>query len=160
MNITTAASRIYIVELSEPFERLEFQFVPENINWQRLPNIQNVPIVGRNNSKHQYTGGEDVLRFALKFNSMFEDDKRIAIKQFAFLRSLAMNDGFAGPARNVKLVWGDEDYFRHLIWVVKLVDGNLGHFHSEFGMSPLQIGVEIALELDPVENSRLRDVRL
>lgn len=160
MNISTTNSKFYLFEIQEPFGSIEFQFVPEELNWERIGSWVNVPIVGRNNSRKHLTGGEDRLSFTLDFNSYFEQDKADCIRKLSFLQSLTATDGSSGPARNVKLAWGESELFRHKIWVVKRVGGKMTNFHSKFNYNPMQLMVDIELELDPVENLRLADIRM
>lgn len=154
------AGRIYLLELQEPFERLDFQFIPPELNWERTGTWVNVPITGRNNSRKHLTGGEDKISLQLDFSGILAQDPRYCIQQLSWLQSLTVLDGFAGVARNVKLVWGESDIFRHKIWVVKRVGGKLLNFSSYDGLDPRQALVELELELDPTENTRLSSVRL
>lgn len=160
MNLSTTDNSFFIFELQEPFENIEFQFVPEELNWERAGNWVRVPIVGRNNSKKHLTGGEDKLSFTLDFNSLFENDKALGIRKLTFLQSLTATDGSSGAARNVKIAWGDSDLFRHKIWVVTRVGGKMSLFHSKFSYNPMQLYIDVEMELDPVENLRLDDIRL
>lgn len=159
MIVQTAFGMIYMVELSDPQEKLSFQFVPSTLDWSRVGNWVNIPIVGRNNSHHHLTGGEDQLSFQLNFNSLFEIDKRLCIKNLAWLQSLTMTDGYEEPPRKVKLVWGLTQLFRFKVWVVKSVKGNMHDFRSNMGMLPTNIVIDIVLELDPDENQKISDVR-
>jgi hypothetical protein len=159
MNISTTNQSIFLFELQPPFERIEFQFMPEDFTWDRTGNWVNVPIVGRNNSKKHLTGGEDRLSFQLDFNALFEDDKQLCIQRMAWLQSLTATDGFSGPARNVKLGWGNSPMFRHKIWIVRRVSSRMGLFHSGFDYNPMQAYIDVELELDPEENLRLDDIR-
>lgn len=160
MNIVqTTYGMIYLVELSDPQEKLSFQFVPPSLDWNRQGKWVNVPIVGRNNSHHHLTGGEDQLSFQLNFNSLFEIDKATCIKNLAWLQSLTMTDGFEAPARKVKLVWGISQLFRFKVWVVKSVNGNMHDFRINMGMMPSNIYIDVVLELDPDENQKIADVR-
>lgn len=154
------SGKMYLFELRAPFERLEFQFVPEGLYWERSGNWVNIPIVGRNNSKKHLTGGEDKLNFQLDFNALYEKDRELCIRNFAFLQSLTASDGFAGPSRNVKIAWGGSSLFRHKVWIVRRVIGNMSLFHSDFNMNPQQIYVDVEMELDPAENLRLDDIRI
>lgn len=152
--------RIYLHELQEPFERLEFQFIPEELNWDRTGSWVNIPITGRNNSKKHLTGGEDRLTFQLDFSGIMAQDPRHCIQQLSWLQSLTVMDGFAGVPRNVKLVWGGSDLFRYKIWVVKRVGGKMLNFSSYYDLNPQQALIDIEMELDPQENTRLNSVRL
>ncbi len=156
MNLTTIPNeQVYIHELSDPFDRIAFQFLPMEVSWTRTGNWVNIPIVGRNNSKKQLTGGEDRLSFALDFNGMFEQDQRHCLQKMRFLQSLTVTDGYAGPGRNVKIAWGD--MFRFNVWIVKSVGSRLSNFSRDF--NPLSLVIDIELELDPKENQKLYDVR-
>lgn len=146
------------IEQQKLVNRIEFQFIPEVIDWERQGNWVNVPIVGRNNSKKHLTGGEDRLSFQLDFNSLFRQDKYECVRKVEWLRSLTMTDGYAGPGRNVKLVWSNSELFRFSIWVVKRVKAQLSMFHSKFNMDPTQAIVDVELELDPTENVRLHEI--
>lgn len=158
MNYSTLKeNEVHIHELADPFERISFQFLPDQILWDRSANFVNIPIVGRNNSKKQLTGGEDRVTFTLEFNGLFEDDKRHCIQRLKFLQSLAVTNGFAGPARNVKIAWGD--VFRFNVWVVKSVKGVYSNFSGLGNMNPMRVVVDVEFELDPTENSKMLDVR-
>lgn len=158
--LSTVDGSIFLLELSPPFERLEFQFMPPEWNWDRIPKTVQVPIVGRNHAKKQLTGGEDSLIFTLDFNSLYEHDKQLCMKKLAWLQSLTYNDSYEAPVRNVKLAWGTVDMFRNKIWYVSYVKGRASQFHSEFGYAPQQLAVDIKLELDPEENLRINQIRI
>ena len=158
--ISTTNNQLYLHELQPPFDRLEIQFVPEELVWQRNGNWVNVPVVGRNNSRKHLTGGEDTLNLSLDFNGMFERDKQHCARKMAWINSLTYTDGYIGPPRNIKLIWGETALFRHKIWVVKSVSSRMSDFHSRFGMNPMNLLMDIQLELDPEENLRLNDVRI
>lgn len=156
----TANNAMWIAELAPPFENLMFQFVPEDYSWQRTADWVKIPIAGRNNSKKHYTGGEDKLSFTLDFNAMFEQDKNHCINKISWLQSLAIADGYSGPARNVSIRWAQSDIFRWKIWIVRTVTAKASLFNSDYGMNPMQAYIDIELELDTKENSRLSSVRL
>lgn len=174
-NFSTTRGQVYIVELKPPYQALEFQFLPGEIQKERVGQWANIGIVGRNNSRHHLTGGEDRLELQLDFNSLHESDKSRAYKSVTFLDSLTLRDAKFGGYQNVKVVWGESDIFRHKIWIVKSVRANLSHFLStqdlkrtipiqntgtNFDMGPTRALVSVSLELDPVENERLATVRL
>lgn len=156
MAITTTGGNLYIVELEEPNERLEIQFVPENITTPRNANLKSVSIVGRNNDLLQYTGGQETLQMTLNF--LADDDLREeVIKKVAWLKSLTMKDGNKGVYRNVKLVMGD--LFKNEIWAVSSVEPTLSHLDDEHNYLPLRAVVVVKMILDPKTNLLFSDVR-
>lgn len=157
---STLGDIVFLHELSPPLERISFQYCPEDLNWRREGAWVDVPIVGRNNSKKHLTGGEDKLSLQLDFCGTFEDDDEYVIKQVTFLQSLTMLDGNDGPGRNVKLAWGNNSMFRHKVWIVKSVNSKLSDFNNNRAMNPMQAFVDLEMELDTAENSRIINVRL
>jgi len=152
----TTGNKILIVETVPPFERLEFQFMPTELNWKRSAKLSPIAIVGRNNDKQQFTGGRDTLSFKLTFFSD-EENRKDVLRKTNFLRSLAMNDGRSGLVRNVKIVFGS--FLRKEVWVVSNVDINYDNFNDQYAFLPVQAEVKIELILDPKKNNRLSDVR-
>jgi len=156
MGFNTTLGRLYLLELEEPFERLELQFVPGELSMNRQADLKQIAIVGRNNNLLQYTGGSDTLNLPIEFysDSEFRDD---VISKVNWLQSLAMSDGNNGPYRNVKLVFGN--LFRNEIWAVSSVSPVLSHFDDKYNFLPLRATVEIRLILDPKTNLLFDQVR-
>lgn len=156
MSFTTTQGKIYLLELEEPFQRLELQFVPGELRMNRQADLKTIAIVGRNNNLLQYTGGSDTLNLPMEFysDSQLRDD---VISKVNWLQSLAMKDGNDGVYRNVKLVFGD--IFRHEIWAVSSVAPVISHFDDEYGYLPLRAKVDVKLILDPLTNLLFEDVR-
>lgn len=153
---STTQNELFIVELSKPFEQMKIQFMPEELNWSRTASISSAVVVGRNNPYYQLTGGEDKL--ALKLDLYAEQENRQdVIDRVHWLQSLTMNNGYAGPVRNIKLVWGD--LFKREVWVVLDVRAQLSQFMPQAGMLPQQAYVELSLALDPKKNRTIADVR-
>ena len=156
MAFSTTKGEIYILELEEPFSRLEIQFVPDELRLKRQADLISVAVVGRNNNLLQYTGGNDTLSFSIQF---YSDDvnREDVIRNVNWLRSLAMKDGDSGPYRNVKIVFGD--VFRNEIWAVSSVSEKLTHFDDQNKFLPLRATVDISLILDPKTNLLYEQVR-
>lgn len=144
--LSTTDNKLYIVELKSPFERLEIQFMPNEVPISRRANISDVQVVGRNNPLRHHTGGDKSLVLNLDFYSE-EDDRQDVLRKVYWLESLTYNNGANGPARTVKLVWGRQ-LFRKEIWLVNSVDIILSNFHSRYDMVPIQAQVSIELKID------------
>jgi hypothetical protein len=153
---TTTLERVSLVELSPPFERLNFQFMPEGITWKRDAQIQSVAIVGRNNPVHQYIGGTDSLNFSLSFHSD-EENREDVKRKVDWLKSLAMSDAGFGPARKVRLVMGK--FYNNETWLIKGVSVSYKNIDQRFDFLPLQATVQLSLMLDPETNRTISDVR-
>lgn len=148
--------KIYFVELVAPFERLELQFVPETISNPREADISEVAIVGRNLPKTQHTGGRETLAMRLDFYSD-EENRQDVKRKVDWLKSLTYNGGASGPARKVKLIWGD--LYKKETWVVKSVRPEYSNFSNMYGMLPQQAYVDIVLMRDEKQNISLQNAR-
>lgn len=156
MGFNTTEDRIFLVETMPPFERVNFQFMPENMTWNRQAKIQTIAVTGRNNDLFQYTGGSDTLNFSIDFFS--DDETRSDVQtKVNFLKSLPMSDGTFGPARNVKLIMGK--FLRDEVWLVRSVNTVYSNHDDRFEYLPRRATVKIQLILDPEKNRRLKDVR-
>jgi hypothetical protein len=137
-------------------ERLNIQYVPNELNIQRNADIEEIKIVGRNNPKHHYSGGSTKLTLELDFYST-DANREDVIKKCRWLESLAANDGYKNPPQQVRLVFGK--LFRNEVWVVNSVDYKLSDFSKPHGYLPVQAYCSIALSLDPPTNTRTQDIR-
>jgi len=154
--ITTTGGSLYIIELAEPYERMEIQFVPETISVPRNANLKSVSIVGRNNDILQYTGGGENLQVTFDFLSDDEHREEV-VKKVAWLKSLTMKDGNSGIYRNVMLIMGD--LFQNEIWAVSSVEPSFSHFDDEHNWLPLRASVVVKMIRDPLGNLLFADVR-
>lgn len=144
------------MELESPFERLEIQFVPEEITMNRTANVVDFAVVGRNNPLHQYSGGDEKMNFKLDFYSDTANRSDVITKT-RWLESLAQNDAGNRPQTLVKLVWGD--LFKRSKWVVNSVKVTLSMFDKRYGFLPCQAYVDMQMSLDTKVNIPKSDLR-
>jgi hypothetical protein len=156
-NFGTTEHLIYILEV-ETGERLEVQFVPENVALSREANITEIMVVSRNNPLLHYVNGKNTLSTTLEFYSD-EPSRQDVYRKIRWLESLAMNDGYQGKIRTIQFLFGkmfDRDY-----WNLQSVRPVLSHFDAENGFYPLRATVQINLILDTEKkNLLISDVRL
>jgi len=153
---STTNKELYIVETSEPFSSLEIQFVPPQINNSRDAKLQTFTVVGRNDDLMHYISGSEKLDLELDFLSN-EENRKDVYEKINWLKSLTMNDGYAGKIRNVKLVFGE--LFKNHIWIIKTVNPKMTNLSQPHGWMPLRASVTINLILDPEKNRYIEDVR-
>lgn len=156
LGINNTRGRCYIVILRPPYEKLEFQFVPAEVKLNSKANNAKIEVVGRNNPRHHYTGGDDSFSLKLEFYSDVEERDDV-IKKVRWLQSLRYNDGYAGPKRNIKVVMGD--MFQREIWIVDSVNIDMTNFDSQKGFRPRQASVDLNMSLDPRSNLTINDIR-
>jgi len=150
---STTNKELFIVETEDPSSRLEIQFVPGAIGGSRQARLQSVAIVGRNDDLLHYTGGSETLTLELEFYG----DSDEVYKALNWLKSLTVNDGYAGAFRTVKIVFGE--LFKNNVWAVKSVKPNMSHFNQETGWLPLRGKASVEFQLDPEKNRYIDDVR-
>lgn len=156
MGFNTTDNRIHLVETTSPFNRVTFQFMPENFNWHRTIKNEAVSIVGRNNDLYHYSGGKDEVNFTIDFLSD-EAGREDVLNKCNFLKSLGMNDGGFGKFKNVKLIMGR--FLRDEVWIVDDVDVSYSNFDNFNEFLPLRATVKLRLVLDTAKNRRIKDVR-
>lgn len=150
------SGRLYLTALTS-LERLEIQYVPKDLAITRSPLIAGVAIVGRNNPKHHYLGGNTDLNLELDFHSE-EANREDVIRKCKWLEALAYGDGDESPPENVKITFGK--LFRsNEVWVVKNVQYRLSLFEEKSGFLPKQAYVQMTLSLDTKKNLKLEDVK-
>lgn len=153
--VSTTQQQLYIVELSQPFERLEIQFMPQ-VSGSRVANYSKVQVVGRNNPKYHFTGGEDSLRLKMEFMAFSELGDEVW-KKIQWLKSLTANDSFVGPAREVSLIFGR--IYRNQRWIITRVDDEPRRFAHDKGMNPIEATVTINLARVTDRNLSVQDFR-
>jgi hypothetical protein len=154
-NFATARGTMAIVELSEPFERLELQFVPQDVAWNRTATEASYAVVNRNNDVPQITGGNDTLAFSLDFYSDDNDVDDIKSKVL-WLQSLSY-----APVRKCKVLWGDFlGVESSETWILTSVSAKFAKFMPENGMRPQQANIDLVFKLAPDENRTVGGVRL
>ncbi len=79
--MNTTEGLIYIIN-TITLERLEFQFIPLELGYERSASIDDVKIVGRNEPKLQTTGGKTTMPLDIDFyaNETGKDDVMRSVK--------------------------------------------------------------------------------
>src|SRR5690606_14511421 len=88
---TTTEGRLYFIALTT-LDRLDIQFVPDEINISRNPTIASIQVIGRNNPIYHYISGETTLNLQLDFHAMHENRQDV-INKCRWLEHLAYADG-------------------------------------------------------------------
>lgn len=153
--ISTTQGRLYLTALSS-LERLEIQFVPNEISPSRQANWSEIAIVGRNNPLYHYTGGTNSLSLTLDFHSV-EEDRSDVVRKCRLLESWAMNNSYNNPPERIKLTYG-KLFKEDEIWLIQSVNPTYTQFSAEHNFLPVQAIVQLDLVLDTDRNRKTRDV--
>jgi hypothetical protein len=146
---------LIIVELNPPFDRLYFQFVPEEFDVPREASLDSLAVIGRNNNLYQYTGGFETLNLPFEFYA--SDEKRgEVLKAVNWLKSLTMSNSDSGIPR-VKIVFGD--MFLKETWIVQSVLPKFSSFDSNYSWLPGKAKVDVKLLLDTEIDMKQSDRR-
>ena len=130
----------YLITL-DGLEKVEIQYVPPTIAWNRRANDTDVAIVGRNLPKGHHTGGEKVLVLNLDFYSV-KASRQDVIEKIMLLESWTYNEDFNEGVESIKLVFGK--LFRGEVWRIKSVSPNITHFTND-NFLPMQATVKVIL---------------
>lgn len=153
MSFNTTNNELYIVETSEPFEKMVIQFVPTDMNNTRKAKLKDISVVGRNDDLQHYVGGSENLTFVL---DMYGNNEHV-MKKINWLKSLTMNDGFGGSFRSIKLIFGD--LYKYHVWNLTSVNAKLSQFTKDLKWEPARAQVTLSMKLDPENNRLIEDVR-
>ena len=147
---------IYIVQVSNPNQKLAFQFMPEGVENSRSANFSGINIIGRNDDILQFNGGSETLNFSIKFYSEKEDRSDVKEK-IDWLKSLTIRDGNNSEYQNVILVFGE--MFLNYVWVVTNITQRPQMFDESAEYRPIYAECNISLRLDPKTNLLWSDIR-
>lgn len=153
MNYTQG--KCYLVSLQPPNERLEFQFLPQEIKVNRGIKAGQIDVVGRNTPKYHVTGGDKTIQFELDFYA--EDEQRLEVMQkLEWLESLTFNNGKKSDkgVERVKLVFGD--MFKDEVWFLTAFSYTARGFSPDHNYMPYFAKASITLALD-TQKDRLKD---
>ena len=156
MNISTTNNRLFITELTEPYERLEIQFYPETVQETRNINLVDAGVLGYNNSGSQYTGGDDNVSFKLEFYAT-NDLRDSALKAARWLKSLGQANGTLGGQPKVALVFGK--LWRGQKFLLKSYSVNYSLFDAENSQVPLLAEVQLSFKRVVESKTTLKNTR-
>jgi len=142
--MTTTNGQLYIVNLTT-LEKLEIQFVPNEVVIDRSANMPEVVIIGRDTPNYQWSSGRQSLTLNLDF--LANDENRLDVKaKVEWLMGLTRRPANNRKAPNVKLVWGD--LFKDEVWVVPSVKPRYSNFNKVYNFLPQQAYVDITFNLE------------
>lgn len=139
---------LLVLNSEQDDDRLEFQFMPNEIVVSRQVQLASIQVVGRSHSISQYLGGDDTLPLTLEFYAL--DNNQEVRDKCAWLQSLAYGS-------DVKLVFGS--LFRNEVWAVAGVNVKFANFSIKNDFLPLTASVDIQLKLNPEKSILPQDVR-
>ena len=131
---STTEGKLYLVELTAPFERLEIQFYPAEITESRRIEVAETKgVVGWNHTGTHYTGGDDVVSFDLLFYS--DDAQRVkAVKSFRWLQSLGQSNAGRAGQPEIAIVWGG--LYKNQRFTLLECSGTLADFYQNNNNRP------------------------
>jgi len=138
---------LYIVAIDDPnVARLQVQYMPLQIQYNRKATVKNLPVIGRNEDLKQFSGGNTDLNFSLTFYAV-DVDGNDAMQKAKWLESMTYRDTSKPPSR-LKIIFGD--VFKDDIWVLKTCNETMRVFQPANNWMPRYITLQ--LQLTKVEN--------
>lgn len=154
MSISTTQGAAYIINLSS-LETMEIQFVLDELTYTRNANYSNIEIIGRNEPKYHYSGGETTMPLILDFHAQ-DDDRQDVIRKIKWLEALSYGDGYDANPPVIKIVFGE--VFKEEQWIVKSVKPNMSLFVPMFNFLPHQATVSLDLAKYAPKNPKWVDI--
>jgi hypothetical protein len=139
---------LYIVSLTQPNEgdsadRLEIQFVPNELSYKRDSKLSTIDVIGRENPLRHWSGGDTSLDLQLDFYTEAENRQDV-MKKVRWLQSLTYKNE-QGIVPRVKLVWGD--MFLEEVWYIASLGIKLDNFHPQYNWIPCQALIDLSLQI-------------
>lgn len=141
---------IKITETRAPFEYIEMQFVPQELNNTRNSKKSPIASMGANADIIQLTGGNETFTFQAEFDSV--DGSFNVIEKVNWLKSLTMQ-----PKRNVIVEFGG--IFDGYVLFVDNVSAQYSLFQQRNGMRPRRALVTLTLSVDYSDELTLENIR-
>lgn len=159
MNYTEG--KCYLLQIQPPFERLEFQFIPQKaISWSRSLQTETIYVAGRNLPKFQQGGGEETISFSLDFFAD-ETERKQVIQKVEWLRARTYHEGLNSRSQGkqidrLKLVIGD--MFKDEVWIITSLSAETDLFDRHDNYLPKRAAVNLTLSLAPDQDMYKRDI--
>lgn len=142
-------------QINRIIDKIRIQFIPLELDYDPSANWVTIPTVGRNNPFYHYTGGEDILKFTLDWNSNQKDRKDVIGKCRA-IEALTRNDAYTNEPPTLILSFGD--LFKGSKWVLTSAPYRLSLFDNQSGLLPVQAYQEITLRRVTDKNRSWSDI--
>lgn len=130
-------------------ERLYFQNIPGELDYDPNTSWAILPSLGRNSPLYQYTGAEDTLKFNLSWYSD-EATRQDVIKKCKWLEAMSKPDGYDNPVPECQLIFGE--LFSDAKWIVFAAPFKMSNFNREKGMLPQLATQEVTLKRVSTKN--------
>lgn len=156
MSRKTLLKQLYLVAIDTPeIERLQFQYSPRDIKYDRNAQVTDIGIVGRNDNLHQYVTGSTTLRFDLDFYSL-EASRQDVKRKIKWLESQLYSEGERPPSR-IKIIFGD--LFKDEIWIMTVCSATYSNFEPVSGWLPLYATASLTFVRDTEFDLTATDIR-
>ena len=153
---TTTQGKLKMIIIDpDEYDTVDFQYVPDNLSFNRRIDMQEVKPILRNIPKYHYSGGSTTLKFRLDFFANNESRQDV-IDRCRQIEALGYSDGYDKPKQQIQLVWGT--LFRNEIWEVLDVKYDLLDFKPDADFMPQQAFVDITLGLSSSINLKWSDI--
>ena len=148
------AIQSYILGLQN-YDRVELQYIPNEIKGNRTPNYSKFNPSGRGNPIYHYTGGEE--SFSMQFSMTTQNsDRTDVLAKLQKLLTFTYNDGDKIPPQFVKLFFGDVSRDERLI--ITNIQFNQSLFNPNHDFHPDMAIIDITFSIAPPKNITHNDI--
>ncbi len=152
---STTEELLYLVNVQTPSERVKIQFFPNELPFERMPKVNDIDIIGRNNPLNHYTGGATSFNLTLDFYGE-SDDLKDVMQRINMVLSWTYNEKGKGIP-TIKVIWGD--LFKDEVWVIKKCSYRLLQFDKRNAAMPRQAYMDLTFSLDTNNDKKAGDIR-
>lgn len=157
MSISTTEGKMYLVNIQDPRQKVEIQFFPRDLPFDRAIKSNDIDIIGRNNPLAHHTGGATTFTLNLDFYAE-EENLEDVMRRVTMIESWTYNEGFDEGVPPIKVVWGSL-FKSQDAWVIKKCSYRFEQFDKQRGFLPRQAYMDLTLSLDTPTNVKASERR-
>jgi hypothetical protein len=137
----------YIIDVDNPKEQLQFQFIPFEIKHNSSGKNSTVEIVGRSHPKRHYLSGDEGLSLQLDFHATGDEIGTVKDKVFWLV---------ALKGKDIKLIYGN--LYQNIVWVIERLDITWREQDLERGL-PQIASVNVSLAINAQRSITTEQIR-
>lgn len=130
-HVSQSGNSIIIVSpFTSPYQALELQCRPDEIQVTPQSTWAAVSSMGRNNPFRMYTGGEDTIQFDICWYCNDPNNRGEVVTKCRLLESWSKANGYMAAPPVLQLLWGQSNIYKDDFFILESASYKLSHFQN------------------------------
>lgn len=121
---------IIVSPFTSPYQSIELQCRPDEIQVTPQSNWSAVPSMGRNNPFRMYTGGDDTIQFDISWFCNDPNNRGEVVTKCRLLESWSKSNGYSSAPPVLQIIWGDSDLYKDDFFILESASYKLTNFQD------------------------------